>query len=412
MERQMVNFPVDPQCPVKLFSRKFMKDPYPMLESMRETAAAVPVQDGGTRLWILTRYEDVRRILNGREFCKDMAAHRRELFADNVIDPTKAPRIIFATRRSVLDRDGQDHRRLRSVLNPYFNDEAVNQLRPRIEASTESLIDRLPVGETVDLVWHFARPLIATIIAECLGIPTEYVRDLTVWESRLITGSGVAEIEAAGRWFEKFGREMLAVKRREPADDIYTTLVRQYDQDPRLMNEEELLSTFIVLAIAGSEPASALTNCLSVLLSNLDQFDLLRADPGLMDAAIEECLRLESPFRMLPPRFTDEAIEINGVTLPPRSLLVGSVAAANRDPRQFPNPDQFDLTRPPGRHLSFSYGPHNCLGAGLGRLEVKVALQLLINRFPGMRLAVPSDDLQWRPGMYIRRLDRLPVILK
>lgn len=401
----------DSECPMRLFSRKFMKDPYPMLEKMQETAALVPVEDSGVRLWIMTRYEDVRRMLNGRDFCKDMVPRRKELFTQNVMRPDKTPRIVFATRRSVLDRDGEDHRRLRAVLSPLFNGKAVADLQPKVEEVIAALIDSLPIGEPVDLVGGFARPLAAKIIAGMSGIPDEYLDQIVAQESRLITGQGVAEIEAAGYWFYEFGTAMLELKRRQPADDIYTMLLRVHEQDPEVMDEEELISTFVVLAIAGSEPSSALGNALSLLLRHPDQLDLLRSEPELMDSAIEECLRLESPFRMLPPRYTDEPVELDGVVVPPRSLLVGAVAAANRDPDHFPDPDRFDITRQPNRHLSFSYGPHNCLGAGLGRLEVKVALRMLLDRFPGMRLAIEPDELVWRPGMYIRRLDNLPVML-
>lgn len=411
MDGAKITVNTDPQCPVRLFSRKFMKDPYPMLAQMQETAAAVPVQHSGVRLWILTRYDDLRRVLNGREFCKDMVPRRRELFETNVLDASKAARIVPASRRSLLDRDGEDHRRLRTLIGPMFNGDAIAELEPMVERYTEAMIDKLPTGEPVDLLGQFARPLSARIIAEMTGIPDEYVDVFPAYESQLITGGGVADIEEAGTWFYEFGLEMVKLKRATPGDDIYTTLLRMQEADPQIMDDDELVSTYIVLAIAGSEPSSAITNSLSLLLRHPDQLALLRKDPGLLDGAIEECLRLESSFRMLPPRFTDEAVELDGVVIPPLSLLVGAVAAANRDPRHFPDPDRFDITREPKRHLSFSYGPHNCLGAGLGKLELKVALRALIERFPDMRLAVEPDELVWRPGLYIRRLDALPAVL-
>jgi cytochrome P450 PksS len=401
----------DPQCPMKLFSRRFMKDPYPTLATMRETAAAVPIEHSGVRLWILTRYDDIRRLLNGRDVCKDMVPRRRELFEMNIINSSKTSRIVVPSRRSMLDRDGEDHRRLRRVLAPFFNAEAVAKLQPMVEKHTTAMIDMLPVGEPVDLLGGFARRVSARVIAELVGIPDDYVDEFPAWESRLVTGEGTAEIEAAGMWFYEFGLKMVDLKRREPAEDMYTMLLRAQEADPEVMDDDELVSTFIVLAIAGSEPSSAISNCLSVLLRHPDQLDLLRQNPALLDGAIEECLRLESPFRMLPPRFTDETVELDGVVIPPLSMLVGAVGAANRDPRQFPDPERFDITRRPNRHLSFSHGPHNCLGVGLGKLEVSVALRTLIERFPNMRLAVAPDELTWRPGLYIRRLNELPVIL-
>lgn len=400
------------QCPMKLFSRTFMKDPYPMLEKLRTTAPAVPIEHSGVRMWILTRYDDVRRVLNGREFCKDMVPRRRELFQRNVIDVSKAARFIPASRRAVLDRDGADHRRLRSLLNPMFNGDAVSKLREQVEAHTASMVDRLPVGESVDVVGDFARPLASRIIAEVLGIPDEYVDVFPAYETLLITGGGVAEIEEGGAWLYHFAVDMVELKRRQPADDLYTVLLRIHEQDPAVMDEDELVSTFMVLAVAGSEPSSAVSNCLLMLLRHPEQLELLRSDPTLLDGAVDECLRLEATFRMVSPRFTDTPVVLDGVEIPPLSLLVGSVAAANRDPEVFPDPERFDISRSPNRHLSFSFGPHNCLGAGLGKLQVKTALRQLLERFSDIRLAIPEDELVWRPGLYIRRMDAMPVVFR
>jgi cytochrome P450 len=253
--------------------------------------------------------------------------------------------------------------------------------------------------------------LTAQVVAEWLGIPDEYVDQFPDWENKLLTGNGLDEVHAAEARFLRFTYEMLEHKRRNPGDDIYTMLLHIHEQDPEALSEEELLSTFMMLAIAGSEAAKALGNCLLSLMTHRDQFDLLRADPGLLDTAVHECLRYESSFRILSPRFSDKPFELDGVVLPPRSLLVCSVASANRDPDRFPEPDRLDITRHPNHHMSFGHGPHNCLGAGFALLELKTAVKALLDRFADIRLAIPPDELVWRPGMYMRRLNALPVVL-
>lgn len=378
---------------------------------MRETAAAIPVSDSGLRVWVITRYNDIQQILNGRKFVKDVVPAGMKLVLENTTRSGKTPQFTPTIRRGMLDRDGQDHRRLRALLAPYLNRDAVASLLPRMAAQTASMVDRIPAGKPMDILGDFARPLIAAFTAEWLGIPDNYATLFAIWENHLVTGGSANEIRAAEVELHKFSLEMMELKRREPADDLYTTLVRTHDDDSTLLDENELLSTLILLAVAGAGTAAALANCLFLLASHQDQLNLLRNNPNLLDSALEECMRLESAFRILSPRYTNDPVELDGVVLPPRSLLVCAVGAANRDPENFPNPDEFDITRRSNRHLSFSYGPHSCLGGGLARMEIKAAVRALLDRFSGIRLAARPEDLVWRPGLYARRLDTLPVLL-
>ncbi len=411
MENRPIEIRIDEQRPMSLFSRRFGRNPYPTLKKMQEMAAAVPVSDNGLRVWVVTRYHDVKWVLNGRVFAKDVMRLGRDLVNENKVPIGKTPNAILDIRRGMVDRDGPDHRRLRSLLSHHFTQEAVDRWEPRIEEIAAAALELLPTGEPVDMLARYARPVAARVIAERLGIPDDYVEVFPDLETRLVTGDSLDDVHVAEAAFHDFSRAMLELKSREPSDDIYTELLRVHQNDPAMLSETELISTYVMLAIAGSEAASALGNCLYALASHPDQLSLLYTDPGLIDSAIDECLRFEPSFRILSPRYAEEPVELGGVVLPSRSLLVCSIAAANRDPEKFPEPDRFDITRHPNHHLSFSHGPHICLGSRLARSEIKVAIRTLLDRFSDMRMAVNQDDLAWRPGMYMRRLRTIPMVL-
>lgn len=394
-----------------LLTKAFMQDPYATLAAMRDAAPAVPVEANGYRMWVITRHHDVRRVLVGRGFHKDMLARRKELAGQSVIRPGLSARLLHSSRRSVLERDGVDHRRMRAVLGPEFTRERVARCEPRIAEIAEALLDDLPVGKPVDLVAGFARPLAATVIGDIVGLEGDDLLDFPVWENSMVAGYGLQEIEQAGVNLFQFSERKVEQKRRDPGDDLYSRLVKIADDEGKF-NEAELASTFLVLLVGGSEPTNAIINSLLLLLLNPDQLAAVRDDDTLLDSAIEEGIRLESPFRMMPPRFSDDPFELDGMAIRPGELIVPSPASANRDSDVFADPDRFDVTRHTSGSLAFGYGPHRCLGIELGKLESRIALRALLSRYGDIRLAVRPDELEWRPGMFMRRLDTFPVVLR
>jgi cytochrome P450 len=400
--------PTDIEHPMKLVTRRFMHDPYPMLTELREAGPATVVENNGFRMWVVTRYRDVVRILADPAFGKDIVGRRRQVVAQCMVRPERRARLPHASRRSALDRDGEDHRRLRAVLGFMFSPTRLADYRPRITRIAGDLLDRIPTGGPVDLIARFARPLSATFISDVLGVPEGERDGFPLWETAMLTAPVVKEIEEAGQNLYEFALRMIDLKRREPGDDVFTRLLRLHDDDGTL-DDDELASTYIVLLVGGSEPTSAIGNGLWLLLSNPDQLATLRADPGLLAGCVEEILRYESPFRMLPPRISDRPLELDGVTIPPGEMILVSIAAANRDPDRFADPDRFDLTHVAKGHLGFGHGAHRCIGAELGRLETTIALRAFLDRFPASRLAVAADEVQWRPGTFMRRLDNLPA---
>ena len=392
----------------RLSMRDLKNDPYPRLAELRETAPAIAVENNGYRMWLVTRYHDVRKVLAHKSVARDLVANRREINSHCLVREQQRAHLPHGSRRSFFDRDGEAHRHLRNLVGDVFMSARVTQMTPQIEQLVERLLGDLPAGEPIDLMARFARPIATTIISDITGIPAESSEFLPVLETEMITSPVISEIEQAARRLHEFAIGMAALKREQPGDDLFTALLRSREQGE--MTEDELTSTYIVLLVGGMEPATAIGTGVHTLLKHPNQLATLIAEPDLFGDSVEEILRFESPFRMVPPRFSLEPIELDEVTIPARELILISPAAANRDPSRFDEPDTFDAKRCPQGHLGFGYGPHRCLGADLGRMETTTALRMLFQRFPRTTLALP-DTADWRPGKFMRRLDTLPVIL-
>lgn len=395
------------RCPVELISRPFMQDPYPHLAKLRESLPAAVLEAGGFRMWLITRYEDVRRILADPDVCKDMVGRRREIVKQSLVDATRHVRLPHESRRSVLDRDGDDHRRLRSALTPMFRPENLAGLRDGIEARAEELLDALPLTEPVELLTAYVRPLVAGVIADIVGVPADERAMFPLWETAMLTSLKNEDVAEAGRALYGFALRMIELKRTAPSDDVYTWLLGQHDEG--ILDFDELASTVALLLFAGSEPAAVITTGISTVLRHPDQLAILLAEPELWPRCVEEVMRYEPPFRMLPPRFSPKDTQVAGTNVPPMELLLLSPAAANRDAERFSNPDEFDVRRDTRGHLGFGHGSHRCPGAELGRMETLIALRAFFTRFPHARVL---EEPSWRPGLFMRRLHSLPVLLE
>jgi cytochrome P450 len=392
---------------MKLVSRAFMHDPYPTLTEMREQCAAIPVENGGFRMWVVTRYDDARTILSDPSLHRDLVKHRHRIVEQNLVNGERKPKLPRELRRSMLDQDGQDHRRMRGLVSGYFSPSRLNALRPRAAQIADELLESIPDGEPIDLITHFARPLPVNLLSELLGVPDEAREHFPLWESAILTAPSKEEVEDAGRQLSSFARDIIALKREQPADDLFTTVVRAGEEG--VLAESEVISSITLLLIAGLEPTSVIGSAVLTLVNHPEQLEKLRADRTLLPGCIDEVLRYETPFRMLTPRYLDHPMELADVTIPAGELILVSTGAANRDPGKYPDPDTFDVTRSPKGHLGFSHGNHRCLGAELGRLETSIALDKLLDHFSVIELA--TDEASWRPGMFMRRLDSLPVRL-
>ena len=397
----------------ELYDDAFRSDPYRVFAQMREhdPVFSQPGLDGESPIWFVTRYEDAAAVLlDDERFVRDprLALTPEELEAREAF-----PLALEAIENHMLNRDGDDHRRLRRLVTKAFTPRMVEQLRPRIQAIADELLDAVSSNGEMDLSAAYAFPLPITVIAELLGVPTEDQDRFREWSDAVITP--VISQEELERFFEQMGEfvayltDLFAARRAEPRDDLISALLAARDDNDAL-TENEVFGTVVLLIVAGHETTVGLIgNAVLNLLSHPAELERVRADPSLLPAAIEEALRYEGPVERTLYRWASTNVELGGQTIRKGEGVIAIVNAADRDHHRFPNADLFDVARDDKRHLAFGRGSHFCLGAPLARLEAEIALETLFRRLPGLRLAVLREELAWRPTPGFRRLVALPV---
>jgi cytochrome P450 len=396
-----------------LYSHEFRLTTHETYARMREESPVhrQPGLDGETPIWFVTRYDDVAAMLTDNErFVLDPAL---ALTPDELAARGAALELDPRVNENLLAKDGADHRRLRRLVAKAFTPRMVEGLRPRIQEIADELIDQVADRGRTELVDDFAFPLPITVIAELLGIPIEDRARFREWSNTFVTPPLSPElVEQAERHTEEFVRylnELFARRRAEPTDDLVSALVRAEDEGDHL-SENELYSMVVLLIVAGHETTvSLITNAVHALLSHPDQLAALRADPSLMPTAVEELLRFDSPVERTITRWAAADVGLGGRTIARGDLVIAVVGSANRDERQFARSSELDLERAENRHVGFGRGPHFCLGAPLARLETEIALETLLRRLPGLRLAIADEDLYWRPIPLFRSLAELPL---
>ncbi len=329
--------------------------------------------------------------------------------------PFPLPKHIRLVAQNMILEDEPEHRRLRNLVHKAFTPRALRKLEGRIEELTHELLDQAPKGQEIDLIEAYAHPIPVTVIAEMVGVEAADVPEFAGYMKTLASGfSGWKILRTAFLDMPKatrFARTLVEHKRQHPGDDILTGLI-QAEEDGETLTEDELVSMVFLLIIAGHETTVHLiTNSVITLLQHPDDVERLRAEPELMGSAVEEVLRYNGPVQGTKPEYPSEDVTLHGVTIPKGSTVMPLLGAANHDPAVFDNPELFDITRSPNRHLGFGQGIHYCLGAPLARIETKIALNNLFERHPNIRLAVPPEELvlQKIPGWH--RHESLPVVL-
>jgi cytochrome P450 len=369
-----------------------------------------PGIDGETMIWFVTRHDDAAAVLvDDERFVRDprLALTEEEL----------AERPEHAAFRMIeehmLNRDGADHRRLRRLVTKAFTPRMVEQLRTRIQAIADELLDAVEERREMDLSAEYAFPLPITVIAEMLGVPSADHGRFKEWSDAIIAPAlGDDDME---RFFALMGdfvaylTDFFAERRAAPRDDLVSALIAARDDEDAL-TEAELFGTVVLLIVAGHETTVGLIgNAVLTLLANPDQLELVREDPSLLPRAIEEVLRFEGPVERALNRWAASDVELSGHTIRRGELVIAILNAADRDGDRFPEPDRLDVCRADTKHLAFGRGSHYCLGAPLARLEAEIALETLFRRLPGLRLAVEPHELEWRPTPGFRRVAALPV---
>ncbi len=312
----------------------------------------------------------------------------------------------------MLVADPPDHTRLRTLVQKAFTPRMVERLRPRIETLVEEALNAAGERGGMDLVADLAYPLPVTVIAELLGVPVEDRAAFRRWSDALVgaldpvaPANRRGAVLAARDALHAYLRQVIAERRADPRDDLISRLVEAEEQGDRLSGPE-LLAMGVLLLVAGHETTvNLISNGVNALLNHPDQLARLHREPELIEPAVEELLRYDSPVQ-LTGRVALEALELGGQRVEPGQMVTLMLGAANRDPRVFADPGRLDLGRDPNPHLAFGRGIHFCLGAPLARLEGQIAIGALIRRFPGLRLAgVPER----RPTVTLRGFVSLPL---
>ena len=383
----------------------FVADPYPTYHRLRRED---PVHLSPLGFWVLTRYEDVVAILRDGRAAKEAI---QEVVAAKLGIQASA-----RTALSMLDRDPPDHTRLRALVSKAFTPRVVERLRPHIQEIVDGLLDGVECRGTMDLIEEFAYPLPVIVICEMLGVPIADHERFKGWGLDIARGldsvllppdSPVRERALAARGgLAAYFRELIAERRTSPRDDLLSALIAAEEAGDSL-SEEELLSTCILLLIAGHETTvNLIGNGTLALLRHPDQLRRLRETPALITTAVEELLRFDGPVQRT-ARVPNADITVGGRTIKEGELVMPFLAAADRDPAQFPDPDRLDLGRTENRHIAFGWGIHFCLGAPLARVEGQIAINTLVQRFPKLALATAAPE--YRPSLTLRGLARLPV---
>ena len=388
----------------------FLADPFPMFRRMQDEDPCH--WSPRLKAWVLTRYEDVRRVC----LDKDMSSDRlRPYFA--TLPPAEAQRIAEIMKYLSLwmvFRDPPEHTRLRRLTSKVFHVKSMQAMRPRIEALTHWLSERIGARLQFDFIGDFAGPLPALVIMDMLGVPREElgrVKRLSDDMALFIGSSRMAQekydiAEAATREMAQFFRAMIADRRAAPQADLLSQLVHLEDGGDRL-SDDELVASCILLLFAGHETTTNhIANGLLGLLRFPEERDRLHADPGLAPAAVEELLRYDGP-NGAQVRIVQQEHELHGKRLRPGERVFILLNAANRDPRAYEDPDRVDLARNGPPHLAFGFGLHICLGFPLARLEGQIALPAVLARWPGLELA--GARLEWLNSMVFRGMKAMPV---
>jgi cytochrome P450 len=377
-----------------------------------DLAAAAPVHrialPTGQPAWLITGYDEARQALQDPRLVKSAAK------LTNIGRGLLSPEVFAALHSHMLNRNPPDHTRLRRLVTTAFTRRRIEQLAPRIQRITDELIDALANEAQTDLITSFALPLPITVICELLGVPTDRRAQFHDWSSTVLAGVLVEPdvLVAACTAMVSYLQELVDTKRATPADDLLSALVASRDGQDQL-SEDELTSMVYLILIAGHETTvNLIGNGVLALLTHPEQLALLRAQPHQLPSAIEELLRFDGPVQVATFRVTTEPTNIGGITIPAGEIVIACLLAANRDSRCTAQPNTLDITRTDNSHLAFGHGIHHCLGAPLARLEGRIAVGTLLTRFPRLRLAVPTEQLTWRPGVLLNGLATLPVILR
>ncbi|WP_405792108.1 cytochrome P450 [Streptomyces sp. NBC_00029] len=385
----------------------FKADPYPFYDALRAAGPVHRLVMGGERTWLVVGHEEARQALTHPALSKNWLGSG--LFADTPVQ---------AVATSMLDADPPHHTRLRRLVAREFTSRRVESLRPRVQQITDELLDEMAArpDRRADLLASFAVPLPMTVICELLGVPGLDRQRFRYWSGEIVAPpDGIGADPRAVDEMTAYLFELVEAKAGagEAGEDLLGALIRTRDEEGGRLSPDELIGMAFLLLVAGHETTvNLIGNGVRALLAHPEQLAALRADPdGLIDGAVEEMLRYDGPVQHATYRFAATDLELGGVSIAAGSSVLVALAAADRDPARFahPGPEVFDIRRTGPSHLAFGHGIHFCLGAPLARMEGRIAIRALLERFPDLAEDPDAGPPDWLPGGLMRGVTRLPL---
>jgi cytochrome P450 len=407
------------RCPVHPahlmpFDAEYFADPYPTYERLHADGPVHRICTlDGSQLWLITGYDEVLQCLMDQRFARNRWYAGADYLGDSVLPAT-------VRHGNVIMEDPPVHTRLRRLMNPAFLPSRLERLRGQIRCEVDALLDAMVEdaeraegaeenGRSADLMAALAVPLTVTVVADILGVPRQARANFRKWGDAVFGGT---PDRAQGALAGLFGMvsELVAARRAEPKDDFTSYLLTATDAEGRGLDEDEVLGMVYFIILGGFDStAGTIGNTVLTLLQNPVLTKELQSNPDTIPRAIEELMRLTGALQTSIRRFATEDIELGDARIRAGDTVVPCLAAANRSPDKFPEPDTVDITRPRGDHLVFGKGAHICPGADLARIEMSTAVDALLRRFPDLALAVPPEQIVWRPSHVVRAPVKLPV---
>jgi cytochrome P450 PksS len=388
-------------------------NPFPRYAELRRDAPVSMVKHRETRnqtSYMLTRYEDLVKLHIDPRFSNDQIKGTR---AEPIM--RRMPRMFRLLTDSMVFKDDPDHNRLRGLVSKAFTPKMVQQMADDVQRIVDERIDALAAKGRVDIVDDLAVPVPLAVISAMLGIDDASRAEFegTLHHFANATGGAlgfVRQLPNLHRMVKMIDR--LVERRRADPDGGMVTALVQANESGDVLSDDEIVSMIFLLLFAGYDTTSNLIgSSVLALLDHPDQLARLRAEPTLIDSAVEEMLRFTTPVPCGVTRKLTDDIEIAGTVIPKGSSVLGMIISANHDETVFEHPETLDLGRTPNKHLSFAFGGHFCLGNQIARMEGRMALQSLVQRFDHIELLVPRDELEWKPTQSLRGLRHLPVAL-
>ncbi|MFE1409970.1 cytochrome P450 [Streptomyces sp. NPDC085524] len=383
----------------------FTADPHSFYARLRETGPVhrVTAQAGEyDPTYLVVGHAEARQALNHPGLAKDWRDSGH--FPDT---------LAAASNANMLESDPPRHTRLRRLVAREFTTRRVEALRPRVQQITDELLDAMAARRerTADLVKALAFPLPMTVICELLGVPGLDRYRFSSWSREIVAPGAGSPDGAAHRQLSGYLADLVEAKAKDPGEDLLSALIRTRGDADDALSPDEVIGMAFLLLVAGHETTvNLIGNGVRALLAHPAQLADLRADyDGLLDGAVEEMLRYEGPVQNATYRYAREDVDLGSAVIPAGATVLVSLASADRDPGKYEAPDTFDIRRAPQGHLAFGHGPHFCIGAPLARMEGRIAIRGLLERFPELAQDPAGGPPAWQRGSLMRGVTRLPV---